>query len=881
MADLLERLKVALADRYRIEQELGSGGMATVYLAQDLKHERQVAVKVLRPELAAALGPERFHQEIKIAANLTHPHILPLHDSGDADGFLYYVMPHIEGQSLRDKLAHEGELPIGETVRILRDIVDALSEAHDHGVVHRDIKPDNVLLTKHHALVTDFGVAKAVSEATGAYTLTTEGVALGTPAYMSPEQAAADKHIDHRADIYAVGALAYELLTGRPPFTGTTPQEVLSAQVTQAPDPVTKYRATVPPPLAQVVMKCLEKKAADRWQSAEELLPQLEALATPSGGITPTDTRPIQVARLVGRQSSAIAVAAAAVVVLGGLGVLFLIDREPRTITLGRTTQLTHDPGLELDPAISPDGRMVAYAHGELSRMHIYLRQVTDGRALDLTEGLPGPHRWPQWSPDGTQIMFMADEGIFTIPALGGVARKVVDGHATSPAWSPDGRRIIYAVGSGIYVATLDGGEPEKIADDFEPHSFQWSLDGARIAYVSGNSDYVLSSTILANIAPTTLRNIARSGGGSVDLTEKENVYVSPAWLSGKNQLLYISNEGGTRDIYQLALNSSGSPAAEPIRLTTGLDALTMSLSADGGRIAYSVFRYEANVWSIRIPEQGTISVAQAEPVTVGNQVIEGITVSPDGGWLAFDSDRRGNQDIYRLALPDGEPEQLTTHAADDFLPSWSPDGQEIAFYSFRHGNRDIYLMAADGGSLQRLTDDPAQERYPDWSPDGNKLAFYSDKTGRPEIWLMSRESRSSRWSAPRQLTFDGGMQPRWSPDGRWIAYHFDGTLRVISTDRGEPRTLVRGGVQPGNPFPVFTEWSSDGSTVYYKARDSQGKASFWAVPVFGGSARQLVRFDDPSRPSYRPEFTTDGSRFYFTVGRQESDIWLMELVPD
>ncbi|UCG88938.1 MAG: serine/threonine protein kinase, partial [Gemmatimonadota bacterium] len=266
MADLLQRLKTALANRYQIERELGSGGMATVYLAQDLKHERRVAVKVLRPELAAALGPERFHQEIKIAANLTHPHILPLHDSGDADGFLYYVMPHIEGESLRDKLAKEGELPIGEAVRILRDLVDALSHAHKHGVVHRDIKPDNVLLSERHALVTDFGVAKAVSEATGVQKLTTEGVALGTPAYMSPEQAAADKHIDHRADIYAVGAVAYELLTGRPPFMGTTPQEVLAAHVTKVVEPVTEHRGTAPPALAQLVMKCLEKKPADRWQ---------------------------------------------------------------------------------------------------------------------------------------------------------------------------------------------------------------------------------------------------------------------------------------------------------------------------------------------------------------------------------------------------------------------------------------------------------------------------------------------------------------------------------------------------------------------------------------------------------------------------------------
>jgi serine/threonine-protein kinase len=317
----LERLKTALADRYAIEREIGSGGMATVYLAQDVRHDRQVAVKVLRPDLAATLGPERFHREIKIAAQLQHPHILPLHDSGEADGFLYYVMPYVEGQSLRDKLAKEGELPIGEATRILRDVVDALTEAHAHGVVHRDIKPENILLRGRHALVTDFGVAKAVSEATGREKLTTAGIALGTPAYMAPEQASADPHLDHRVDIYAIGAVAYELLTGRPVFMGTTPQQILSSHVTEVPQPVTRHRDTVPTGLESVVMRCLEKKPADRWQSAEELLPQLESLATPSGGMTPTDTQPVK-ATPAGRALSRRTwmVGAAVLVIAGGLG---------------------------------------------------------------------------------------------------------------------------------------------------------------------------------------------------------------------------------------------------------------------------------------------------------------------------------------------------------------------------------------------------------------------------------------------------------------------------------------------------------------------------------------------------------------------------------
>ncbi len=494
MNDILHRLKTALADRYAIQEEIGAGGMATVYLARDLKHDRDVAVKVLRPELAAALGPERFHREIKIAAQLQHPHILPLLDSGEADGFLYYVMPFVKGVSLREKLTQQGEFPVAEAVKVLREVVDALAHAHEQGVVHRDIKPDNVMLSGRHALVMDFGVAKAVSEATGRQSLTTAGVALGTPAYMAPEQATADPNMDHRADIYAVGAVGYELLTGRPPFTGTSPQMILSAHVTEPVEPVTKYRQHVSPALNNLILKCLEKRPADRWQTAEELLPQLEALATPSGGITPTDTAPITAARPIRRRSTTtttVAFVAAALVLVGvGAGVL-LMNRGPEPITVGRTTQLTLEPGLELDPAISPDGRMVAYSVGGFGQMRIHLRQVAGGRSINLTEGLAGGHRWPQWSPDGNQILFQADGAIYITPALGGTPKRLVSrpagaGRAVlgaiSAAWSPDGEQVVYAVENAIYMQPVDGGEPRKLVDDYEPHAFQWSQDGSRIA---------------------------------------------------------------------------------------------------------------------------------------------------------------------------------------------------------------------------------------------------------------------------------------------------------------------------------------------------------------------------------------------------------------
>ncbi len=291
--------------------------MATVYLAQDLKHDRKVAVKVLREELSASLGKERFLREIKVAAALQHPHILPLYDSGDADGLLFYVMPYVEGLSLREKLVKEGELPIGDAVRILRDIADALSEAHRHGVVHRDLKPENVMLRGRHALVMDFGVAKALSDATGRQSLTTAGIALGTPAYMAPEQAVADPHVDHRADLYAFGVVAYELLAGRPPFTGANPQQVLAAHVTTAAEPIATHR-TMPPALATLVMRCLEKRPSDRCQSAEELITQLEALLTPSGGLTPTATRPVAAAAAPRSRRLSLAIALGALLALLG-----------------------------------------------------------------------------------------------------------------------------------------------------------------------------------------------------------------------------------------------------------------------------------------------------------------------------------------------------------------------------------------------------------------------------------------------------------------------------------------------------------------------------------------------------------------------------------
>ncbi len=308
---MLARLQSALAERYAIERELGRGGMATVYLAQDLKHHRRVAIKVLKPEVAAALGPERFLREIEIAAGLTHPHILALHNSGEDGGFLYYVMPYIDGESLRERLSREKQLALGDAVRITGEIASALDHAHRRNVLHRDVKPENILLQEGHAVVADFGIARAILTA-GGDTLTATGLTVGTPAYMSPEQAAGERQLDGRSDLYSLGCVLYEMLAGQPPFTGPTVESVLHQHLTADPAPVTQLRRTVPESVVPVLGQALAKAPADRYATTTQFAQALEAalLLEP-----PSRSRRRSVAPVVG------------VAAVAALGVAFLLVR--------------------------------------------------------------------------------------------------------------------------------------------------------------------------------------------------------------------------------------------------------------------------------------------------------------------------------------------------------------------------------------------------------------------------------------------------------------------------------------------------------------------------------------------------------------------------
>src|SRR2546426_1026328 len=760
MTDLRARLQNALGDAYRVEHELGGGGMSRVFLAQERELGRQVVVKVLPPEMAAGVNAERFRREIQLAASLQHPHIVPLLAAGHADDLVYYTMPLIEGESLRAKLAREGELPIPETVRLLLDVADALAYAHAHGVVHRDIKPDNVLVANHHAVVTDFGVAKALSESTGKSSLTSAGVALGTPAYMAPEQAAADPHTDHRCDIYALGALGYEMLTGRPPFTGATLQHVLAAQVTEAPEPVTKRRAPGP-----------------------------AALAAP------------------------------------GM------------------------PGLEVEPAISPDGKLVAYAAGPLSTTRIYVRQ-SGGRPVALTADSGPVQRRPLWSPDGTRILFETNADLFVMSALGGTPRLMANG-ACCAAWSPDGRQVAYVRSprrfgqserpESISVTPPDGGPSRFVGRVFDPHSLTWSPDGRWIALVSGNDQFAVGAPQFANKGPSAIVLVPAVGGAPVPVTDNAALNVSPAWTPDGRRILFVSDRDGARDVYGVRVASSGTPAGKPSRLTTGLNAHSISLSADGTRLAYSVYTSHANVWAIPIPTNGSVSVDRAIQVTTGNQTVEEMALSPDGRWLYFDSDRAGTAHIYRMPVGGGEPEQLTTNPADDFSPNVSPDGRWVAFHSLRYGTRDIFVMPAAGGDAQRVTDDPGEERSPSWSPNGQSLSYTLNGTGtRDGLYVISKDL-SGRWGPPRQV-WNHPNSGQWSLDGRTLLSSWTDGIWLIPAAGGAARRATQLPDTTSGPEPVYADWSRGGRTIYGQASDPEGRGAVWGFPAAGGRRRRRRR---------------------------------------
>ncbi|MEP6573827.1 MAG: protein kinase, partial [Gemmatimonadota bacterium] len=467
-----EHLTTVLADRYRIERELGAGGMATVYLAHDLRHDRKVALKVLRPELAAVIGAERFLAEIRTTANLQHPHILALFDSGRTGGgtggvdFVYYVMPFVEGESLRDRLNRDKQLPVHEAVRIAREVADALEYAHRHAVIHRDIKPENILLHGGHALVADFGIALAASRSEGGSRMTETGMSLGTPHYMSPEQAMGERDITARSDVYALGCVLYEMLTGEPPFTGPTPQAIVARVMTEEPRSLTLQRKSIPPHVEAAVNTALEKLPADRFPSAGAFAAALDnaTLAQTIPGAQAAVRLPLA------RSTRLVVLATAAIAALLTFGLMrWLMPSGASTSGRSAHVSVVLPQGYELGSsqlmpvAISHDGTRIAYVGLKDGKNRIFIRALEEPQAMALegTEGGDGPF----FSPDGQWIGFFAAGKLRKITVNGAALQALADTpFHRGGDWGDDG--FIYFAPtniSGIWRVPEGGGAATEV----------------------------------------------------------------------------------------------------------------------------------------------------------------------------------------------------------------------------------------------------------------------------------------------------------------------------------------------------------------------------------------------------------------------------------
>ncbi len=486
-----QRLKAALADRYRIERELGRGGMAVVYAVRDLKHDRRVALKVLLPEVAATIGTERFLREIQISAKLNHPHILPLHDSGEAQGFLYYVMPLVDGESLRDRLNREKQLPVEEALRITREVAASLSYAHDLGFVHRDVKPENILLHHGEAMVADFGIAKAVSAASSKK-LTATGLAVGTPVYMSPEQIAGESDLDGRSDIYSLACVLFEMLVGEPPFAGANVQATMARHALETAPSIRTVRGAVPDYVERAIARALAKTPGDRFQTATQFAESLAGVREDDPVPTPRHQVRLLLAAAVG-----------AIAVVGGVTIVWRIA------------------------ASTGPRQLIAFASERDGNYEIYVMNADGSEQIRLTND-PATDVSPAWSPDGRRLAFPSERngsyGIYVMNADGSRQTRLTNYRDYSPAWSPDGRRIAFLSqrdnNQDIYAMNADGSGQVRLTNDpGEDVDPAWSADGNRIAFVSHRD---------ANFEIYVM-NV--DGSGKSRLTNNFQKDLSPAWI--------------------------------------------------------------------------------------------------------------------------------------------------------------------------------------------------------------------------------------------------------------------------------------------------------------------------------------------------------------
>ncbi len=873
-SDPIDRLKAALKDRYSIERELGEGGMATVYLAQDLRHEREVALKLLKPDLAAVIGAERFLAEIKTTANLQHPHILPLFDSGQEDGFLYYVMPFVEGESLREKLDRERQLSVDEALHITKAVASALQYAHDRDVIHRDIKPENILLHAGQPVVADFGIALALSAAGGGR-MTETGLSLGTPHYMSPEQASADRDLSARSDVYSLACVLYEMLAGDPPHTGPTAQAILMRILTEEPRSVTDVRKAVPPNVQAVLVKALEKLPADRFGTAEQFAAALEnesfAYARRARKETVAESAPVVTSppaeATYPRVLTAAAVAALALFAAWGWLRPAAVTEYPATrapVTGLEMDVIQSNAGTRL--AISPDGRRIVAGGQSEGLLGLFIRSsdVVEWRELPNTEG----GTTPTFSPDGEWVAFRSGNDLLRVPISGGPGLPVAEDVNNSGLHWGANNTIVFTDEGNLYRVAGFGGIPELL---LEPDSFGVAKphmlpDGSGVLFsTSPVGGPVNGRILLYDLETEAVTELVPSGNRPKYVPTGHIVYGH-----GDQALMAVRFDLDTHDV--------GPPTTVIPELSVfNGGAAQFDVSPIGTLIYNAASNFLGPAFGnralVEVELDGTVTPLDLSPGTLINPVY-----SPDGTKIAYEDG--GEIRVYDEIT--GASPQLTDGGGS--RPVWSPGGEYIYFASNRSSTLGL------DGFRRRWDGSFAAEQLFGWErnnwvvevSEGDSILIVRNTGPPPRDLLLMRMGPEG--SVPDSTIFEAyltaewdELNPRISPDGRFVAYTSDqeGEYRVYV--QAFPVPLGRQSVSPGPGSDP--QWAPDGRTLYYRDGVTFLAVDVTTDPSFAVASAPRRLFDHPAfagtvaqRAAPYWDIHPEGNRFILTEVRGSAE---------
>jgi eukaryotic-like serine/threonine-protein kinase len=872
----LERLRASLADRYRIERELGAGGMATVYLAHDVKHDRSVAIKVLRPELSAVIGAERFLREIRTIAGLQHPHILGLIDSGEMDGTAYYVMPYVDGESLRDRLLREKQLPIADAVRIATEVAAALDYAHRRGVIHRDVKPENILLHDGQALVADFGIALAVSTAGGGR-MTETGLSLGTPHYMSPEQAMGEREITARSDVYALGALTYEMLTGDPPFTGSSAQSIVAKVMTEKPAPPSRLRDTVPEAVEDAVLTALQKLPADRFGSAAEFGAALHGGVTVAGrmGMPRTGARraatPSRMSRVAWPAAVlAFATIAAAAWLRPAPG---MVEALPLRVSVPVPTLGGAATSLQRQIGITPDGSTLIYAAIAPDGENRTMRRVLHDTASAVVSGVVPFLADYVVSPDGRE--FIGSVGytqMYRYPIGGGSGRPLPPDIAVGAlAWAPDGTLWISAaadVERGLVRVAPDGAVTRPFGAPSRDYWMMQVLPGGRAALATRTMQGYNAGPVLV---------VDLESGAATEIISRPVIEVR--YTSG---YLVLVLQDGTLEAVPFDARS-GWPVGEPVQFATGVSVpvnggIAQIAVADNGTVAYIP---EGARDLLLVDREG-----RSRPATPERRSFHAPMFSPDGRRVSVDFTTTDGRDVWTLDLADGRLSRATFDR-DGHDATWTPDGKAITYISAKTGTLGIYHAR------------PGQAEPPDsllasgslgytghWLPDGSALVTVGNSLrpeSRTDIGIVRNAGRGPI-EALVASRFEESY-PAVSPDGRWLAFTSDQSgrnevhLRPLDSPGDQVQVSVGGGVEP--------VWSRAGGELFYRAGPGAGADLVAAAISFSPAATITGRTTlfsvagmANSAPHANYDVSPDGRQFVMVGYNQATRIVIIQNLP-